>query len=146
MAFSFYQSLRTVPRELDEAARLFGLSPWQRFWRLEVPFAHAGADLEHDDVDVGRLVLRGRVGGDHASARPTSRCPASAPTSRWRSSSATCGAVGWAIVAMLVVILLYDQLLFRPLVAWADKFRFEQTRRRRPADARGCSTCCAARG
>ena len=39
MAFSLYQSLRTVPPELDEAARSFRLSAWQRFWRLEVPFA-----------------------------------------------------------------------------------------------------------
>ena len=39
MAFSFYQSLRTVPEELVEASRSFGLSPWMRFWRLEVPFA-----------------------------------------------------------------------------------------------------------
>src|ERR1700735_3811954 len=39
MAFSFYQSLRTVPTELVEASRNFGLSPWMRFWRLDVPFA-----------------------------------------------------------------------------------------------------------
>ena len=55
-------------------------------------------------------------------------------------------AIGWAIGTMLVVILLYDQLLFRPLVAWADRFRFEQEAgaacRRDP----GCSTCCAGRG
>ena len=45
--------------ELVEAAESFRLSPWMRFWQLEVPFAHAGAHLEHDDVHVGRLVLRG---------------------------------------------------------------------------------------
>ena len=51
-------------------------------------------------------------------------------------------AVGWAILTMLIVILIYDQLVFRPLVAWADRFRFEQEAgvfRRIP----GCSTCCA---
>ena len=64
MAFSFYQSLRTVPTELTEAAHVFRLSPWMRFWRVDVPFAMPQLDLEHDDVDVGRLVLRGRVGGD----------------------------------------------------------------------------------
>ena len=42
MAFSFYQSLRTVPRDLDEVARSFRLTPWQRFWSLEVPFAIPG--------------------------------------------------------------------------------------------------------
>ena len=39
MAFSFYQSLRTVPEELTEASRSFHLSGWMKFWRLEVPFA-----------------------------------------------------------------------------------------------------------
>ena len=39
MAFSFYQSLRTVPTELEEASRNFRLSPWMSFWRLDVPFA-----------------------------------------------------------------------------------------------------------
>ena len=47
--------------------------------------------------------------------------------SRLRSSNATSQAVGWAIVAMTITIIIYDQLLFRPLVAWAEKFRFEQT-------------------
>src|SRR5260370_41401176 len=42
MAFSFYQSLRTIPRDLDEVSRHFRLSPWLRFWRLEVPFAAPG--------------------------------------------------------------------------------------------------------
>jgi len=42
MTFSFYQSLRTIPRDLDEASRGFHLSAWQRFWRLEVPFAMPG--------------------------------------------------------------------------------------------------------
>ena len=67
----------------------------------------------------GRLVLRGRLGGDQRRHTPPRRCRASAPTSRSPSSSAT-AAIGWAIVTMLVVILIYDQLLFRPLVAWAD--------------------------
>ena len=52
-------------------------------------------------------------------------------------------AVGWAIFAMLVVILLYDQLLFRPLVAWSAKFRFETTAAATAADP-GCCGCCAA--
>ena len=64
MAFSFYQSLRTVPVELTEASRCFRFSPWMRFWRVEAPFAMPGAGVEHDDVDVRRLVLRGGRGGD----------------------------------------------------------------------------------
>ena len=106
-----------MPDELDEAARIFHLIAWMRFWRLEVPFAMPALHLEHDDVDVGRLVLRGGLGGDHASATPTSRCPASAPTSRWPSSSATCARSAGRSPPCSIVILLYDQLLFRPLIA-----------------------------
>ena len=64
MAFSFYQSLRTVPTELEEASRNFRLSPWMSFWRARRAVRHAAADLEHDDVDVGELVLRRRVRSD----------------------------------------------------------------------------------
>ena len=63
----------------------------------------------------------------------------------WPSPSTTCAAVGWAVLTMLLVILLYDQLLFRPLVAWAEKFRIDpaarRTRRRR---APGCWTSSSA--
>ena len=65
MTFSFYQSLRTVPAELIEAAQMYRLSAWQRFWRLEVPYRDAEAGVEHDDVVSGRLVLRRRLGSDH---------------------------------------------------------------------------------
>jgi NitT/TauT family transport system permease protein len=125
MAFSFYQSLRTVPTELDEASRNFRLSGWMKFWRLDVPFAMpqliwnmmmsmSGAwffVVASEAISVGNttVTLPG-VGSyialaiEHQDLR----------------------AVTWAIVTMLVVILIYDQVLFRPLVAWADRFRFEQ--------------------
>ena len=76
MAFSFYQSLRTVPDELDRGRAqlpLVGLACASG--ALEVPFAMPGAGVEHDDVDVGRLVLRRGRGGDHASATPRSQLP-----------------------------------------------------------------------
>ena len=125
MAFSFYQSLRTVPTELDEASRNFRLSGWMKFWRLDVPFAMpqliwnmmmsmSGAwffVVASEAISVGNttVTLPG-VGSyialaiEHQDLR----------------------AVTWAIATMLVVILIYDQVLFRPLVAWADRFRFEQ--------------------
>ena len=90
MAFSFYQSLRTVPPELDEAGRMFGLSAWARFWRIEAPFATPAADLEHDDEHVGRLVLRHRFRGDQRGQDQHRPCPASAPGSRSPSPRRTC--------------------------------------------------------
>jgi NitT/TauT family transport system permease protein len=126
MTFSFYQSLRTVPRDLEEASRNFRFSGWQRFWRLEVPYAMPGLIwnmmmsmsggwffvVASEAITVGdkTIVLPG-VGSYLAQA----------------IEDRNLAAVGWVILAMIAVITLYDQLLFRPLVAWADKFRNEQT-------------------
>ncbi len=126
MAFSFYQSLRSVPSDLEEVSRGFALSPWRRFIRLELPFATPSLVwnammsmsggwffvVASEAISVGntRIMLPG-IGSWLALAidRQDFR------------------AVGWAVAAMAVVILLYDQLVFRPVVAWADRFRFEQT-------------------
>ena len=126
MAFSFYQSLRTVPRDLAEVSRHFGLSPWLRFIRLELPFAMPGLVwnammsmsggwffvVASEAISVGdtRIALPG-IGSWLALA----------------IERKDIAAIGEAVLAIAVVILLYDQLVFRPLVAWADKFRFEQT-------------------
>lgn len=126
MAFSMYQSLKTVPMDLAEAADSFHLSAWQRFWRLEVPFATPGLVwntmmsmsggwffvVASEAVSVGDNTWKLPGIGSYVAEALEKRDIA---------------AVGWAILAMLVVILLYDQLLFRPLVAWSDKFRFETT-------------------
>ncbi len=122
MAFSVYQSLRMVPGELIEAARMLHLSPWQRFWRLEVP--HAIPQLvwntmmsvsggwffvvASEAITVsGHTILLPGIGSYIATAIA-------------RQSLA---AIFYAVLVMLVVILLYDQLLFRPLIAWSRKFR-----------------------
>ncbi len=126
MAFSMFQSLSTLPSDLDEAARGFGLSPWQRFWRLEVPFAVPGLVwnmmmsmsggwfflVASEAVTVGNTTFQLPGIGSYIAAALAAR---------------SIHAVLYAIVAMLLVILAYDQLLFRPLVAWSGKFRFETT-------------------
>ena len=126
MTFSFFQSLRTVPTDLDEASRGFRFSAWQRFWRVEVPFAMPGLIwntmmsmsggwffvVASEAIVVGNLQLSLPGIGSYVARAIQER---------------DLGAVGWAIGAMGITILIYDQLLFRPLVAWADKFRYEQT-------------------
>ena len=126
MAFSFY------PIVDDHSARSRRSEPQLSLFRMAAVLAprssvrHAGPGLEHDDVDVRRLVFRGRF-GSHLRRRPQSHCPASAPMSRGRSRSGTSQPSAGRSLAMTVTIFIYDQLLFRPLVAWADKFRYEQT-------------------
>jgi NitT/TauT family transport system permease protein len=126
MAFSLYQSLKTVPADLTEAAVSFHLTAWQKFWRLEVPFAMPGLVwntmmsmsggwffvVASEAVSVGDKTWKLPGIGSYVALALEKR---------------DIGAVFWAIFAMLVVILAYDQLLFRPLVAWSAKFRFETT-------------------
>ncbi len=126
MAFSFYQSLRTLPGDLVEVSRHFRLSPWLRFWRLEAPFATPGLVwnammsmsgswffvVASEAISVGdtRIALPG-IGSWLALA----------------IEHQDMVAVAEAVAAIGIVILLYDQLVFRPIIAWADKFRFELT-------------------
>jgi len=126
MTFSLYQSIRNVPKDLEEASQSFHLSAWQRFWRLDVPFAMPGLIwntmmsmsggwffvVASEAITVGNttVTLPG-IGSYVALGIQRQNLPA----------------IGYAILAMLLVIIAYDQLMFRPVVAWADKFRFEQT-------------------
>ena len=126
MAFSLYQSLKTVPADLDEATRSYRLTAWQRFWRLEMPWAMPGLVwntmmsmsggwffvVASEAVSVGDATWKLPGIGSYVALALEQRDIA---------------AVGYAILAMLVVILAYDQLLFRPLVAWSAKFKFELT-------------------
>jgi NitT/TauT family transport system permease protein len=126
MTFSFYQSLRMIPIDLDEASRGFRLSAWQRFWTLEVPFAMPGLVwnmmmsmsgawffvVASEAVTVGQTTFALPGIGSYVSLAIQNR---------------DLHAVGWAILAMTATIIAYDQLLFRPMVAWSDKFRTELT-------------------
>jgi NitT/TauT family transport system permease protein len=122
MTFSLYQSLRTVPTELIEAARMYHLSSWQRFWRLEVPHGIPALVwnmmmsvsggwffvVASEAITVsGQSIMLPGIGSYIATA----------------ISQRDLGAIGYAVLVMLVVIILYDQLLFRPLLAWSQKFK-----------------------
>jgi NitT/TauT family transport system permease protein len=124
MTFSFYQSLRTVPSELDEMATLYRLSRWERFTRLELPAAAIGlvwngmmsfgggwfflAASEAISVLNRQYTLPGI--GSYVAAAIQAR---------------DFGALGWAIVAMILVILIIDQLFWKPLVSVADRYKLE---------------------
>ena len=125
MTFSFYQSLRTVPKELAEASRSFRLSPWMRFWKLEAPFAMPALVWNMMMSMSGGWFFV--VASEAISVGDTTvALPGIGSYIALAIQQRDLGAIGWAIAAMLVVILVYDQLLFRPLVAWADRFRFAQ--------------------
>ncbi|MEP9378910.1 ABC transporter permease subunit [Aquabacter sp. CN5-332] len=126
MTFSFYQSLKTLPHDLEEVSESFHLTGWQRFWRLEVPFSMPGLVwntmmsmsggwffvVASEAITVGSTTITLPGIGAYVSTAIDQR---------------NLTAVAWSVFAMLIIILIYDQLLFRPLVAWAEKFRFEQS-------------------
>ncbi len=126
MAFSFYQSLITVPGDLDEACKGFRLTAWQRFWRLEVPFAMPGLVWNTMlSMSAGWFFV---VASEAISLGDTSwKLPGIGSYVAMALDQKDLPAIAWAILTMLLVILAYDQLLFRPLVAWSAKFRFETT-------------------
>ncbi len=124
MAFSFYQSLRTVPQELTEAGRLFGLNGWARFWRIEVPFAMPALVWNMMMSMSGGwffVVAAEAISVGHTNVALPGIGSYIAEAIAQRDLSA----IAWAIGAMAIVILIYDQLLFRPLVSWADAFRID---------------------
>ncbi len=126
MAFSFYQSLRTIPGDLDEVTRQFRFSPWLRFWRLELPFAAPGLIWNTMMSMSGGWFFV--VASEAITVGDTSvKLPGIGSWLALAIERQDLRAVGLAVATMAVVILAYDQLLFRPIVAWADKFRFEQT-------------------
>ena len=126
MTFSFYQSLRTVPSDLDECCRHFRLSPWLRFWRLEVPFAAPGLIWNTMMSMSGGWFFV--VASEAITVGDTTvNLPGIGSWIALAINQQNLGAVAQAVGVMALVILAYDQLLFRPIVAWADKFKFEQT-------------------
>jgi NitT/TauT family transport system permease protein len=125
MAFSFYQSLRTVPDELCECCGSFRLSSWMRFWRLEVPFAMPALLWNMMMSMSGSwffVVASEAISVGHTNIA----LPGIGSYISLAIDQGNLRAIGWAIGTMLIVILLYDQLIFRPLVVWSDRFRIDQ--------------------
>lgn len=124
ITLSLYQSLRTVPLNLQEAAHMYQLSAWQRFWCIEVPFGTQGL--------LWNSMMSMSAGWFFVVLSETiivSNQNIALPGIGSYISKAICEenftAICYAIMAMFLVILLYDQLLFRPLLAWANKFTMD---------------------
>jgi NitT/TauT family transport system permease protein len=125
LAFSFYSSLKTIPREMMEAARIYRYSAWQRFWQLEMPFAAIGL-VWNSIVSVAGgwfalMLCEMFTMGDRSFQLPG--------LGSYMQSAADSGDVRSLLIGILTVILIVvatDQLVWRPLIAWSDKFKFEQ--------------------
>jgi NitT/TauT family transport system permease protein len=125
MAFSFYSSLKSLPRELREAAGVFRFSAWQRFWQLELPYSAIGL-VWNSMVSVAGgwfflMACEMFVLGDRDF-----RLPGLGSYLQTAASTGDFHGMLWGSIAMILIIVATDQLVWRPVIAWADKFKFEQ--------------------
>jgi NitT/TauT family transport system permease protein len=124
IAFSFYASLKAIPRELDEAARLYRFSSWQRFVELELPYGAIGLVWNSMMSVAGGwfflMACEMFVLGDRDF-----RLPGLGSYLQVAAGSGDTRGILWGMAVMITVIVLLDQLVWRPVIAWADKFKFE---------------------
>ena len=125
IAFSFYSSLKTIPRDLREAAIIYRFSRWQRFLELDLPFSTIGLVWNSMMSVAGGwfflMACEMFVLGDKDF-----RLPGLGSFLQTAASSGNTSAMLWGLATMVAVIVLMDQLIWRPVIAWADKFKFEQ--------------------
>ncbi|HEV2272572.1 MAG TPA: ABC transporter permease subunit, partial [Acidobacteriaceae bacterium] len=125
MAFSFYSSLKSLPRELREAANIYRFSAWQRFWQLELPYSAIGL-IWNSMVSVAGgwfflMACEMFVLGDRDF-----RLPGLGSYLQTAASRDDRHGMLWGSVTMILIIVATDQLVWRPVIAWSDKFKFEQ--------------------
>jgi NitT/TauT family transport system permease protein len=125
IAFSFYSSLKTEPRELKEAARIYRFGHWQRFVELDLPFSTIGLVWNSMMSVAGGwfflMACEMFVLGDRDL-----RLPGLGSFLQTAAGNGDTRAILWGLAAMIAVIVLLDQLVWRPVIVWADKFKFEQ--------------------
>jgi NitT/TauT family transport system permease protein len=125
LAFSFYSSLKTIPREMLEASRIFRYSGWQRFWQLELPFSTIGL-VWNSIVSVAGgwfalIFCETFTMGDR-----NFQLPGLGSYIQTATYAGDVRALLAGIVTVILIVVATDQLVWRPLIAWSDKFKFEQ--------------------
>ncbi|MGC9951231.1 MAG: ABC transporter permease subunit [Bryobacteraceae bacterium] len=125
MAFSFYASLKSIPRELREAARIYGFGKWQRFVELELPYGAIGL-VWNSMVSVAGGWFFLMACEMFVLGKRDFRLPGLGSYLQTAASAGDTSAIYWGLGTMVGVILLIDQFVWRPAIAWSDKFKFEQ--------------------
>ena len=125
MAFSFYSSLKAIPAELREAARIYRFNAWQRLTRLELPYSALGL-VWNSMVSVATGWFFLMACEMFVLGKRDFRLPGLGSFLQTAASAGDTRAILWGLLAMVSVIVLLDQLVWRPIIAWADKFKFEQ--------------------
>jgi len=125
IAFSFYSSLKTIPRELHEAAVIYRFSRWQRFAQLDLPYSTIGL-VWNSMMSVAGGWFFLMACEMFVLGNRDFRLPGLGSFLQTAASSGNTSAILWGVATMIAVIVLLDQLVWRPIIVWADKFKFEQ--------------------
>jgi NitT/TauT family transport system permease protein len=125
MAFSFYASLKSIPREMHEAAHIYRFSWWQRFIELELPFAAIGLVWNSMMSVAGGWFFLMACEMFVLGTRDF-RLPGLGSYLQTAASAGDTTSILWGVGAMIAVIVLLDQFVWRPVIAWAEKFKVEQ--------------------
>jgi NitT/TauT family transport system permease protein len=125
MAFSFFSSLKAIPRELREVTQIYGFSRWQRFLQLELPFSTIGL-VWNSMVSVAQGWFTLMLCEMFVLQNRDFRLPGLGSYLKTAADNGDKQAMAWGLAALIGLIVLLDQLLWRPLIIWSDKFKFEQ--------------------
>jgi len=125
MAFSFYASLKSIPREMREAAQIYGFSWWQRFTEVELPFSAIGLVWNSMMSVAGGWFFLMACEMFVLGSRDF-RLPGLGSYLQTAASDGDTQAILWGVATMITVIVLLDQFVWRPVIAWAEKFKVEQ--------------------
>jgi NitT/TauT family transport system permease protein len=125
MTFSFYSSLKTIPAEMREAASAYRLSWWQRFWQLELPQAAIGLIWNSMMSVAGGWFFLMACEMFVLGSRDF-RLPGLGSYLQTAANAGDTRAIMWGITTMIGTIVAIDQIIWRPVIAWAQKFKLEQ--------------------
>ena len=125
LAFSFYTSLKTIPREMLEASRIYRYSGWQRFWQLEMPFSTIGL-VWNSIVSVAGGWFALIFCETFTMGARNFQLPGLGSYIQTATNDGDVHALLAGIAAVILIVVATDQLVWRPLIAWSDKFKFEQ--------------------
>jgi len=125
MTFSFYSSLKSIPREMMEAAKVYHLSWWQRFHQLELPYAAMGL-VWNSMMSVAGGWFFLMACEMFVLGNRDLRLPGLGSYLQTAANAGNTGAIVWGLAVMIGIIIAIDRVVWRPVIAWAEKFKFEQ--------------------
>ncbi len=132
MTFSFYSSLKSIPREMHEAAEVYRLSWWQRLWQMELPFSAIGL-IWNSIMSVAGAWFFLMACEMFTLGNRDLRLPGLGSYLQTAANQGDTRAIAWGLAVMVAIIVLIDQVVWRPIIAWAEKFKFEQVESAEPA-------------